>query len=586
MSENQKSQFELFRLAVEGPHELDLRYLPIFAALSFPLAVLLDFERVRTNYADWIQAKLLGYVVLITFYYVMRYIWLKIGSPHFSFYLLAMISGIGGFLQGVTVSLLLLHFSIVETMHPWIRPVTGFVIGISWLPVNALVTASLVSFEENREFLNKRVDLLLENRVLQSNLAQKIRVEIEGSITRDLKWSNLSMRKKFDDSIVSSQDNKMSANLLRNYAQGSIRELSHNLWHSSTKSEPVTQGNTGTDRKLFEHYLLSARLVPLNKGLYTGVVATLFVPVILRSPHFGKSLAIAIAFTGALLLAQIIADLIFRSKIRSSMSILMFRMIFIVSFTLLITTIANSMIHYRTPNLVFFPGFFIWAFMMGVAFVLSFTKFALSTQDEVLSGLATQYRKDKAALNIANLEIARVSRTWAKHIHGTMQSRLIAVSNLLEQSATSSNLQERHQAIIAAQNILDEKIELEEVRDRDLQGEIEYRYKLWEGILDFTVDCSVRTDLPTVDIAKVGQVMEEVIVNALHHGDASNIAMTFHLVGENQLECTFIDDGKGVSQNSHRGMGSALFDEISTGNWSRSTGPDSTGTRVQLYIPL
>ena len=586
MSENEKSQFQLFRSAVEGPHELDLRYLPIFAALSFPLGILIDFERVRTNYAGWIQAKLLGYVVLITFYYVMRYIWIKNGSPHFSFYLLAMIGGIGGFLQGVTVSLLLPHFSIVETMHPWVRPITGFVIGISWLPINALATASLVSFEENREFLNKRVDLLLENRVLQSNLAQKIRDEIEGSITKDLKWSNLSMRRKFDDSIVSSQDYKMSANLLRNYAQGSIRELSHNLWDSSTKSEPVTQGNTGTNRKLFEHYLLSTRLVPLNKWLYTGVIATLFVPFILRGPHFGKALTLATAFAGALILAQIIADPIFRLETHSSMNILMFRMIFIVSFTLLITTITSSIIHYRTLPLGFFVGFILWVFMMGIAFVLSFTKFALSTQDEVLNGLATQYRKDKAALNIANLEIARVSRTWAQHIHGTMQSRLIAVSNLLEQSATSSSLQERHQAIIAAQNILDEKIELEEVRDRDLQGEIEYRYKLWEGILDFTVDCSVRTDLPTVDIAKVGQVMEEVIANALHHGDASNIAMTFHLVGENQLECTFIDDGKGVSQNSHRGMGSALFDEISTGNWSRSTGPDSTGTRVQLYIPL
>ena len=586
MSENQESQFQLFRSAVEGPHELDLRYLPIFAALSFPLAILIDFERVRTNYAGWIQAKLLGYVVLITFYYVMRYIWIKIGSPHFSFHLLAMVGGIGGFLQGVTVSLLLPHFSIVETMHTWVRPITGFVIGISWLPINALATASLVSFEENREFLNKRVDLLLENRVLQSNLAQKIRDEIESSITKDLKWSNLSMRRKFDDSIVSSQDNKMSATLLRNYAQGSIRELSHNLWDSSTKSEPVTQGNTGTNRKLFEHYLLSARLVPLNKWLYTGVVATLFVPFILRGPHFGKALTLATAFTGALILAQIIADPIFRLETHSSMNILMFRMIFIVSFTLLITTITSSIIHYRTLPLGFFVGFILWIFMMGIALVLSFTKFALSTQDEVLNGLATQYRKDKAELNIANLEIARVSRTWAQHIHGTMQSRLIAVSNLLEQSATSSSLQERHQAIIAAQKILDEKIELEEVRDRDLQGEIEYRYKIWEGILDFTVDCSVRTDLPTVDIAKVGQVIEEVIANALHHGDASNIAMTFHLVGENQLECTFIDDGKGVSQNSHRGMGSALFDEISAGNWSRSSGPDSTGTRVQLYIPL
>ena len=586
MSENQESQFQLFRSAVEGPHELDLRYLPIFAALSFPLAILIDFERVRTNYAGWIQAKLLGYVVLITFYYVMRYIWIKIGSPHFSFHLLAMVGGIGAFLQGVTVSLLLPHFSIVDTMHTWVRPITGFVIGISWLPINALATASLVSFEENREFLNKRVDLLLENRVLQSNLAQKIRDEIESSITKDLKWSNLSMRRKFDDSIVSSQDNKMSANLLRNYAQGSIRELSHNLWDSSTKSEPVTQGNTGTNRKLFEHYLLSTRLVPLNKWLYTGVVATLFVPFILRGPHFGKALTLATAFTGALILAQIIADPIFRLETHSSMNILLFRMIFIVSFTLLITTITSSIIHYRTLPLGFFVGFILWIFMMGIAFVLSFTKFALSTQDEVLSGLATQYRKDKAALNIANLEIARVSRIWAQHIHGTMQSRLIAVSNLLEQSATSSSLQERHQAIIAAQNILDEKIELEEVRDRDLQGEIEFRYKIWEGILDFTVDCSVRTDLSTVDIAKVGQVIEEVIANALHHGDASNIAMTFHLVGENQLECTFIDDGKGVSQNSHRGMGSALFDEISAGNWSRSSGPDSTGTRVQLYIPL
>ena len=586
MSENQESQLQLFRSAVEGPHELDLRYLPIFAALSFPLAILIDFERVRTNYAGWIQAKLLGYVVLITFYYVMRYIWIKIGSPHFSFYLLAMVGGIGGFLQGVTVSLLLPHFSIVETMHTWVRPITGFVIGISWLPINALATASLVSFEENREFLNKRVDLLLENRVLQSNLAQKSREEIESSITKDLKWSKLSMRRKFDDSIVSSQDNKMSANLLRNYAQGSIRELSHNLWDSSTKSEPVTQGNTGTNRKLFEHYLLSTRLVPLNKWLYTGVVATLFVPFILRGPHFGKALTLATAFTGALILAQIIADPIFRLETHSSMNILLFRMIFIVSFTLLITTITSSIIHYRTLPLGFFVGFILWIFMMGIAFVLSFTKFALSTQDEVLNGLATQYRKDKAALNIANLEIARVSRTWAQHIHGTMQSRLIAVSNLLEQSATSSSLQERHQAIIAAQNILDEKIELEEVRDRDLQGEIEFRYKIWEGILDFTVDCSVRTDLPTVNTAKVGQVIEEVIANALHHGDASNIAMTFHLVGENQLECTFIDDGKGVSQNSHRGMGSALFDEISAGNWSRSSGPDSTGTRVQLYIPL
>ena len=79
--------------------------------------------------------------------------------------------------------------------------------------------------------------------------------------------------------------------------------------------------------------------------------------------------------------------------------------------------------------------------------------------------------------------------------------------------------------------------------------------------------------------------VEEALTNAVRHGHASKINIEMHLTESGDLACTFTDNGVGISVDSRPGLGSAIFESMTAGNWSRTARHDGPGTRLHLVIP-
>jgi anti-sigma regulatory factor (Ser/Thr protein kinase) len=80
-------------------------------------------------------------------------------------------------------------------------------------------------------------------------------------------------------------------------------------------------------------------------------------------------------------------------------------------------------------------------------------------------------------------------------------------------------------------------------------------------------------DSPHVAARDVGRLVEEAISNAVRHGGASNISVRVSLNAGGAVSVTVEDDGVNEVQHAagdahQAGVGSAMFDQITGGQWT------------------
>ena len=71
----------------------------------------------------------------------------------------------------------------------------------------------------------------------------------------------------------------------------------------------------------------------------------------------------------------------------------------------------------------------------------------------------------------------------------------------------------------------------------------------------------------------------------MRHGLATHVKIELHLTDTGDLACTFTDNGVGLAIDSRPGLGSAIFESMTAGNWSRTARHDGPGTRLHLVFP-
>jgi two-component sensor histidine kinase len=91
-------------------------------------------------------------------------------------------------------------------------------------------------------------------------------------------------------------------------------------------------------------------------------------------------------------------------------------------------------------------------------------------------------------------------------------------------------------------------------------------------------------NFPTIPVEKFGLAIEEALANAYRHGQATKVSVLLNPLDSQLLECTITDNGVGLSGYKRDGLGSALFEAIAPGNWSRELGADGVGTRLRLLV--
>ncbi|MSW62895.1 MAG: hypothetical protein F2830_04460 [Actinobacteria bacterium] len=555
--------------------------------IIFPLSVFLEgIAGLSSHDTDiWILAIALGWLGIFTHFNLLKLWWIMRGRPTLSLGFLLLLSGIGGAIQGAAVGFTVESFGLSSEVSIFHRIFLGFISTLMWLPVNAFLVSSILSFRGQRANLLKRAETLNAIAFRQNGLATKVRKVVEEAVITELKWSRFTAQEKFKSTIEDGVESGMQSKLLKSYASEELRSISHNLWERSRNgvaSNPKIESfSRASIRELFK---LGLHLPPYDIKVYSVIYASAVLPILSKNSHSKLEIFNAAFILICFYILMFIGERIYKRFPQFSPQIFTLRTVIAVYLPFYLFHLINPKANFWTyPHpLSFQISNILLAFF--VVLILTLSKAAVYSQEQILIALQRMTNSQKAQVNYATIEIATVSRQWAQYIHGTLQSRLLAAAAVLEKSIETTDLGLRDLAISQSMQIMDEDFEIPIPGERNLLEEALFRIGNWRDLIEVEIDCSIETDLPWIPVESFGLAVEEAIANAFRHGHATRILISMHLINGSDLECTFIDDGQGLAQNLEEGLGSQIFTQASRGNWSREPGPDGRGTRVHMII--
>ncbi len=573
------------RRALQGPDALQLRYLPVFIVISFPVSIIVESSSIKNSaqLLDWTLVKSLSYVGLAIFYYFLRARFARRSNKTVRLLWLIVLSGLGGAIQGAITAFAIRKIGLVDVTAFWARPMSGFFLGLSWLPINAVFMNAFYSYSKQRNELHLRVNRLKQIKFNQSGLAAEIRDNIVQNISKQLNLSRIAAKEEFNKSLKSELASNISSSLLRDFASTNLRALSHQLWQ---QSEPHIENELEKSNNILEIYRLGLFLPPIDSLYFSLTSATLLMPVALRNAPLGYAIGLGTLFFLVSFFSMAMLSPIAKKFSSKSEFVYPARVALASGISLAVFEKTRNHFLPTIDHRNYLLGISALCIMSGIGLLISLAKSGLFDQSAVVDALVASAARQKLEIGLAEAEIALISRQWAQYIHGSLQAQLLAIAALLEHSSIKGDTKSREEAIEAAWTLLNSDFAVrDELNVRDLQQESEFRCHQWAGLVEVEVTCSITHDLPGIPVTRFGDAVEEAITNAVRHANATGITIDMRLNDVGDLECTFTDNGSGLSSDSVNGFGSAIFESITGGNWSRTNREDRPGTVLKLVIP-
>jgi signal transduction histidine kinase len=210
-------------------------------------------------------------------------------------------------------------------------------------------------------------------------------------------------------------------------------------------------------------------------------------------------------------------------------------------------------------------------------------------EEELLAIFAEEL--DSARIEVLTQgEILRtITKDVARNLHGSVQSRLTACVLALDRAAQAKDLDAHAHAVARAREILSQAwfVPIPEAPNTDIDAMVRDKVAMWQGLAGITayVDHGVH-DLRGLIVARVGEIVEEGVCNAVRHGEADTVSVQVeHIVevGVRYVRIRVMDDGRGPGDWA-AGLGMAFVDEACGGRWSLQAGPAGGGL-LDAWVP-
>jgi signal transduction histidine kinase len=249
--------------------------------------------------------------------------------------------------------------------------------------------------------------------------------------------------------------------------------------------------------------------------------------------------------------------------------------------TFLVEAIGTDGLDWRPASL--FLSVFVW---LGALTVLGGAGVvAARGSDAVRAELERTLRSGGPHAEVERASQLLRDRAVADHLHATLQNRLISASHRIAASGEQPSVV--REELDAVELLLDDLASgvLGESRDgscaREQFAEVVAR---WDGFVHITAALDRSIDvLPSTFQDHLAQVLVEAVNNAVRHGRAARIDVRL-VAGASPATFTLTvdDDGVGPVQRA-AGLGSALFDAMSGGEWALAA-RDEGGSRLRLTL--
>jgi signal transduction histidine kinase len=177
-------------------------------------------------------------------------------------------------------------------------------------------------------------------------------------------------------------------------------------------------------------------------------------------------------------------------------------------------------------------------------------------------------------------QISAAVREMARDLHGSVQTRLISCALALEIAAEAGDSESGNAALLEARRILEPHVDGGKDAAMTIEGEVARKIDVWKMLCNCTTLIDVHAHSSEC-ANRVGRVVEEGITNAVRHGEASVVAIDIRQ-DSSGVRVRLVDNGLGPTLGSP-GLGSAILDQATGGNWSLAAG--SSGAVLTAVVP-
>jgi len=204
--------------------------------------------------------------------------------------------------------------------------------------------------------------------------------------------------------------------------------------------------------------------------------------------------------------------------------------------------------------------------------------------EEVLAELESKIEASVIQVLSTEQLTFRFNKDLAQYLHGNLQSRLLATAFAIETAgAISNDIELSAQLEVARQALARPFDHYFEMMQNSFTAEIKNLTDHWGALLLTSLVFSSSDDQFSENESRAALLcIEEGLANALHHGHASEVAITVTTTKTMHV-LSLIDNGIGPTSGLP-GLGSSLFNSCAGSSWSLNCGPEGIGAKLILQI--
>ena len=437
------------------------------------------------------------------------------------------------------------------------------------------------------EFVERRIQTVLLEQSRQGfyrELEQQLRREVGHSIRAvDPELMSEIQSRKSDDLMPNAA--RIIATLNR-VSSEVVQPVSRKLWQESSETFPPLRVRevmqTLLARQRFPSKSLALLTVLANYGPVVEQVG-----VVRGVITLSVGAALVIAICGA-------ANLLMRRTPRMRMVIVFGAFVMLQVATHVANLLGPTFGLAEKPD-----GQLVVQVLWSAIFVLATMSFSalVNVQREHLAQFAERVDEERVTAIANSRRIADVARETSRVLHGAVQTRLAVCSLAIERAQQSNDQAALALALEEAIAILHTPVERVAAHET-IGAEVARKTALWAGFCEISVHLDPRLpDAPHSAAQDVGRLVEEAISNAVRHGSAAHIVVSVSLEEDGAVSVVVEDDGIDEAhfatplsgrplQSRHSsgvtGVGSAMFEQITGGNWSLARRQGRTHLRATV----
>ena len=457
--------------------------------------------------------------------------------------------------------------------EPWERIVPTVIAATWWSVTLTLILEASDRFRRERAILIDRAVQQQVAALQEAEVAARIKDSIRDDVNAELAEASAALVRRLDD-IESRSDASYAdvADELRDAAQTAVRPLSHRLAEQTAEEHPppgfLTMVANIMRRQPFRPLALSLIFLVTTAPREINRLGS-------------ESGLISIAVTVALIVIPMtIFNALMRRWPQHHTALFITGIVVVEGLTVALTPVYTALTGFVVP----------WGDVVGSVVIGTFVIFITSgfgswriTRRDMLRTFEQEISDDELQALARSRAIADAAREASAVLHGSVQTKLVATAMAIDHGVAAGDMVAVNQALMQARAILEQPLaSATDTASSTLGEEIERKASLWRGLADISVSVDPSIASLTGSVAsRGGEVVEEGIANAVHHGRARSIAVYAAPDGDD-LVLRVVDDGSGPAGGGG-GLGSRMLTEQAA-DWSLERTNEGTVLAVRLSL--